>query len=67
MVLNDVCGDGAAAVGRLAADGALVGALVPAVVLDRTEGAWVLSSAGSSFQSDLILELFLGRNLEVYK
>ena len=37
MVIHDVLGDGAAAVGGLGADCALVGALVPLVVLHRAE------------------------------
>ena len=66
MILHDVGGDGAAAVGCLAADLTLVGALVPSVVFDRTEGAGVLSSAGRAFQCDLILGQFLSTILQVY-
>ena len=45
MVLHDVGGDGGPTVGGLAADRALVSALVPSVVFDWTEGARILGSA----------------------
>ena len=61
VVLHDVCGDGAPAVGGFVADSALVGALVPPVVFDWTEAAGILGSAGRTLQSDLILgQLFRG-------
>lgn len=45
VVLHDMCADGAAAIGGLAADSALVGALVPPVVFDRTESPRILCSS----------------------
>ena len=47
------------------ADSALVGALVPPVVFDRTEGAGILRGAGRTLQGDLILGQLFGRNLQV--
>ena len=53
MVIHDVLGDGAAAVGGLGADCALVGALVPLVVLHRAEVEVILPGARLTLQLDL--------------
>ena len=55
MVIHDVLGDGAAAVGGLGADCALVGALVPLVVLHRAEAEVevVLTGPRLALQLDL--------------
>ena len=53
MVIHDVLGDGAAAVGGLGADCALVGALVPLVVLHRAEAEVILPGARLTLQLDL--------------
>ena len=53
MVIHDVLGDGAAAVGGLGADCALVGALVPLVVLHRAEAEVILPGARLALQLDL--------------
>ena len=65
VVLHDVGGDGAPAVGCFVADRALVGALVPPMVFDRTEGAGILRGAWQPLQGDLILEQLFGRVLQV--
>ena len=53
MVIHDVLGDGAAAVGGLGADCALVGALVPLVVLHRAEAEVILPGPRLALQLDL--------------
>ena len=55
MVLHDVGGDGAPAVGGFVADSALVGALVPLVVLHRAEAEVevILPGARLALQLDL--------------
>ena len=51
VVVSNVCGDGGATVGLFATHSALVGALVPLVVLHRTHV--ILCRGWSSLQSDL--------------
>ena len=65
MVLHDVGGDGGPAVGCFAADRTLVGALVPPVVFDWTEGPGILRGTGRTLQGDLILGQLFGRILQV--
>ena len=69
MILHNMSGDGGSAVGCFVTDSALVGALVPLVVFDRTDV--ILPDSGAALQLYLVTghcsRLFNQVVLHIYK